>query len=227
MLDLVERAEPGLTGPDSGRWLNEFEACHDDIRAALQFGIDNGHHSTALRLAIATAPFWFRQGHANEGRAWLEQALADNAAVSTESRIRGFDLARRSGVLWPPRRFQGAPSVREKLSIWPGRGQQPRSRVDGACRLGQHPHPPRSGRGGWGPLTAPRSNSAARPGSWARWPTRSPTWARSKAGAGRYAEGGRLSLKQPEIAADAVARPEACHLDHPDARRVGNRTGEI
>ena len=90
MLDFVERAQPGLSGPDSGRWLNEFEAYHDDIRAALHFGLDHGHHSTALRLAIAAAPFWFGHGHANEGQAWLEHALADNAEVATESRIRGL-----------------------------------------------------------------------------------------------------------------------------------------
>ena len=90
MLDLVERAQPGLSGPDSGRWLKEFETYHDDIRAALQFALDNGDHDTALRLAVAAAPFWLGYGHANEGRAWLEQALADGAGGASESRIHGL-----------------------------------------------------------------------------------------------------------------------------------------
>ena len=91
MLDFVERARPGLRGPDSGRWLQALEAHHDDIRSALQFILDNGDHNTALRLAVAAAPFWLGYGHANEGRSWLEQAIAaEGADDSPESRIHGL-----------------------------------------------------------------------------------------------------------------------------------------
>ena len=90
VLDLVERARPGLSGPDSGHWSKEFETHHDDIRAALQFALDNGDRDTALRLALSTAPFWLGYGHANEGRAWLEQSLAEDAGGVSDSRIYGL-----------------------------------------------------------------------------------------------------------------------------------------
>ena len=89
-LDLVERARQGLSGPDSVRWSREFEICHDDIRAALRFALDNGDRDTALRVAVAAAPFWLGYGHANEGREWLEQTLADGAGDESEARIHGL-----------------------------------------------------------------------------------------------------------------------------------------
>ena len=180
MLDLVERAQPGLTGPDSGRWLNEFEACHDDIRAALQFGIDNGHHSTALRLAIATAPFWFRHGHANEGRAWLEQALADNAEVATESRIRGLTWLADLAFFGRRDASRGLQACGEAIDLAAADGNRV-AESTALASLGNILIHLGRGEEARGPLERAIELSR-RPASSARWPTRSPTWARLRAG---------------------------------------------
>ena len=90
MLGFVERARPGLRGPESGRWSTALEAYHDDIRSALQFALDSCDHDTALRLAVAAAPFWLGYGYANEGRSWLEQALAGSGDDSSAPRIHGL-----------------------------------------------------------------------------------------------------------------------------------------
>ena len=38
----AERADGGFRGPDAGRWLDDIEAEHDDMRHALRWGADTG-----------------------------------------------------------------------------------------------------------------------------------------------------------------------------------------
>ncbi len=69
---LVERGEPRLEGPEQEVWLARFAEEHDEIRAALTVG----RGDIALRVAGATATFWWVHGHWTEGRRWLDHALA-------------------------------------------------------------------------------------------------------------------------------------------------------
>lgn len=70
---LAESAE--LDGPQQIEWLNQLEAEHDNIRAALHWGVTQNEHELALRLAAAMWPFWFRHGYMGEGQRWLTTAL--------------------------------------------------------------------------------------------------------------------------------------------------------
>jgi predicted ATPase/class 3 adenylate cyclase len=74
--DLAQRAAPHLTRPDQRRWLDELSAEHDNLRAALRRAIDSGEGQTALLLAASLWRFWYARGHLEEGRRWLEAALA-------------------------------------------------------------------------------------------------------------------------------------------------------
>jgi tetratricopeptide (TPR) repeat protein len=77
-LALAEQAEPELWGPAAGMWLRRLEAEHDNVRAALEWGLTLGGETgrtIALRLAGALASFWWTRDHFGEGFKWLTRVL--------------------------------------------------------------------------------------------------------------------------------------------------------
>ncbi len=72
-VNLVERADPWQAAPQV--WLNDVQAEHDNLRAALTWSLTNDPEM-ALRLAGGLWRFWSQRGHWTEGRGWLTQALA-------------------------------------------------------------------------------------------------------------------------------------------------------
>jgi predicted ATPase/class 3 adenylate cyclase/DNA-binding NarL/FixJ family response regulator len=93
MLELVERAEPGLRGHEQASWLDRVEHDLDNIRAALRYALGAGAIEQGLRIASSLRRFWMIRGHLREGRAWLEQLLARAAAVEPDERARGLSAA--------------------------------------------------------------------------------------------------------------------------------------
>jgi predicted ATPase/DNA-binding CsgD family transcriptional regulator len=71
-----------LLGPSLPDWLNQLEADHDNLRAALDWLARRGEPEAFLRFARALSIFWLFRGPFEEGRAWLEQALAREAELS-------------------------------------------------------------------------------------------------------------------------------------------------
>jgi len=77
----AERAAPELHGPDQLRWLERLERERDNLRAAMQWsGTEPGGGEARLRLAGALWWFWLIRGPYQEGRDWLDRALADSSA---------------------------------------------------------------------------------------------------------------------------------------------------
>jgi predicted ATPase len=78
----AEQAAQQLQGPAELAALDRLETEHDNLRAALSWSLpaladgpaDDERADIGLRLAQALAWFWYRHGHATEGRRWLEQA---------------------------------------------------------------------------------------------------------------------------------------------------------
>ena len=89
---LAERAEPELTRPEQARWLARLHQEHDNLRAALTCGAGGDAEAAALvlRLAGALWRFWSMRGHLNEGRRWLDEALA--RAVDAPAAVRSKAL---------------------------------------------------------------------------------------------------------------------------------------
>jgi predicted ATPase/class 3 adenylate cyclase/DNA-binding CsgD family transcriptional regulator len=96
-LELAEEAEPGLEGPEQIRWLKRLERDHDNLHAAIAWLLDQGDaRSTveqALRLGSALRDFWNFHGHATEGLALLEQALATQASIDPSLRSKALVTA--------------------------------------------------------------------------------------------------------------------------------------
>ena len=73
--DFAEEAEPDLSGPDPGFWLNLVDEDLDNLRAAMSWASDSGDAELGLRLSSTLAWFWLRRGRLAEGRASVERAL--------------------------------------------------------------------------------------------------------------------------------------------------------
>ncbi|HEX2421370.1 MAG TPA: AAA family ATPase, partial [Acidimicrobiia bacterium] len=73
---LAETALPHLRGPDETIWLNRLEVDHDNLRQVLRWSIDSNRADVAQGLAGTLYRFWMIRHHSEEGRDWLEQAVA-------------------------------------------------------------------------------------------------------------------------------------------------------
>jgi predicted ATPase/class 3 adenylate cyclase len=84
---VAERASEQLrdSGPAHLAALDQLEAEHDNLRAALTWSLqtpaarpspaDRERAATGLRLVQALALFWYRHGYFAEGRGWLQRAI--------------------------------------------------------------------------------------------------------------------------------------------------------
>jgi predicted ATPase/DNA-binding CsgD family transcriptional regulator len=89
-LELTETVEPRLRRAEQGGWLARLEAEHDNLRAALSWGLAVDT-ATALRLAGNLHWFWYLRGHWSEGRRWLEDALVrGDAPTRTAARMKAL-----------------------------------------------------------------------------------------------------------------------------------------
>jgi predicted ATPase/class 3 adenylate cyclase len=90
-LSLAEKAEPELKGPRQYEWLERLEAEYDNMRAAFSWLLEDGDIELGLRLAGALRRFWHVRGYFDEGRRWLEQALAKGSRASASARAKALD----------------------------------------------------------------------------------------------------------------------------------------
>jgi predicted ATPase/DNA-binding CsgD family transcriptional regulator len=92
-LKLVEQGEEGLKGADSAVWVTRLELEQDNVRAVLRRCLDAREPETALRIGSALRNFWLQFGYRNEGRRWLEDALALESDVAPAVRANALQTA--------------------------------------------------------------------------------------------------------------------------------------
>ncbi len=71
---LAEASEEQIYGAMALQWVNRLESEYDNLRAAIEWGMDN-NVMAVLRMAGALPNFWFRRGYENEGIQWIHEAL--------------------------------------------------------------------------------------------------------------------------------------------------------
>jgi predicted ATPase/class 3 adenylate cyclase len=81
-LALAEQGESKLRGPEEAKWLERLEIEHDNMREALSRALDGEEAELGLRLTGALWQFWWVRGYYDEGRRWLETALAKDGRAS-------------------------------------------------------------------------------------------------------------------------------------------------
>ncbi len=98
-MQLAERAESELIGPQQQEWLERLELEHNNMRAALQWSLAGHDAEAGLRLAAALFRFWYiHSQHNSEGRRWLERALEATRHNPTPSAARAKALRGLAGL---------------------------------------------------------------------------------------------------------------------------------
>jgi predicted ATPase/DNA-binding CsgD family transcriptional regulator len=102
-LRLSEDAETEIGGPQQAAWLDRLEREHDNLRAALQWSLEQAGNEqateddrsmvTALRLGGALREFWRVHGNISEGRNFLERALAASEGIEASVQAKAFIAA--------------------------------------------------------------------------------------------------------------------------------------
>jgi non-specific serine/threonine protein kinase len=93
---LLDRTPGALAGPNQVEWSARIDIEIDNIRAALQWGLQGpGGHDQAARLAASLESYWIRRGLRSEGRSWLEESL--NASTGLD-RVNALIAAGRLGL---------------------------------------------------------------------------------------------------------------------------------
>ena len=121
----AEKAEPHLEEAEQLRWLELYEAEHDNLRTALEWcRTDRGRAKAGLRLAAACGRFWRLRGYISEGRTRLTAALSAESVHERDiTRARALTFNANQVYLqsdYPAMR----PLVEEALSIWRELGQE-------------------------------------------------------------------------------------------------------
>jgi predicted ATPase/class 3 adenylate cyclase/DNA-binding CsgD family transcriptional regulator len=94
-LRLSEEAEQGMAGPQQAVLLELLEQEHDNLRAAMQWSLEQAGEgrAMALRLGGALYSFWFVRAYFSEGRDFLERALLRSDEVAAPVRAKALYAA--------------------------------------------------------------------------------------------------------------------------------------
>jgi DNA-binding CsgD family transcriptional regulator/tetratricopeptide (TPR) repeat protein len=96
-LTQAEGAQAEISGPQQAVWLERLEQEHDNLRAALEWSLEQGEADQrmemALRLSSALAGFWKTRGHYSEGRTFLKRILAGSGGNKTSLRAEALNIA--------------------------------------------------------------------------------------------------------------------------------------
>ncbi len=86
-LALVRTADAKLRGPEAVAWFNRLETEQGNLRAALQWALDQGHYADVAWMGIGLCYFWRRKVRWRETYLWLAPTLAHDQAWSVELRL--------------------------------------------------------------------------------------------------------------------------------------------
>ncbi len=95
---LAERADrEGLAASDYDVWSDRLEQEHDNLRAAMQWSLEEmeSRKEIALRLGGALRSFWYARGYLSEGLDFLERALVGSDEVEMPARAAALYAAAR------------------------------------------------------------------------------------------------------------------------------------
>ena len=100
-LALAEATAPELEGPDQDASLDRLETEHDNLRAALDWGLALPDPDRGRRLAGSLIWLWYRHGHGDEGLDFIQRAIDrapdDRSTVQAQLLVSAAALAQVCG----------------------------------------------------------------------------------------------------------------------------------
>ncbi len=134
-LALTQRAAPQLTGPDQVAWLNALETELDNLRAALEWAVENDI-SAGLQLASGLGRFWDGHDHSREGSCWLMRLL-ESPAAAAQPLVQAWALGTQGMLQITEGEFaQAQATVEAGLALFRAQADQP-GEAFGLLLLGQ------------------------------------------------------------------------------------------
>ncbi|HTP08606.1 MAG TPA: tetratricopeptide repeat protein [Anaerolineae bacterium] len=116
---LAERMQAELEGATQAAAFARLEREHDNLRAALQFTLDTGRSECGLRVAGALERFWLSHGHSSEGRAWLNQLLAQSGDLPASPAVRARALSVAGWLAYRQNDYdQAEVCYQDSLNLW-------------------------------------------------------------------------------------------------------------
>ena len=86
--ELAERAETELRQAHQKYWFHLLETEIDNVRAALEWSLESGDVTYAIRMMSGTILYWIVYGRQDEGIQWTQQLLARINEAAPEHQIR-------------------------------------------------------------------------------------------------------------------------------------------
>jgi predicted ATPase/class 3 adenylate cyclase len=101
---LAKTAEPHLDGAEAMDWIQKLAAEHDNIRAALEWGLER-NVAGVLSMVPSLVRFWMRQGHEEEGRTLIGEALSRAGQLPVAEGEAGRQWKHAMAEAWNARAF--------------------------------------------------------------------------------------------------------------------------
>lgn len=89
LIELADRAESGMIGPDQALWLDRLDAETDNIRAGLTWAMKHAPHD-GLHLASTLWRYWATRGLLTEGHSWICRFLEHPGRADDADRASAF-----------------------------------------------------------------------------------------------------------------------------------------
>jgi len=86
-LQLFRTADSRLRGPEAAAWLARLEPEQDNLRAALQWALDEGRYADIAWLLLAANGYRLQIGHWHESGRWIAQLLPQRGALDADLRL--------------------------------------------------------------------------------------------------------------------------------------------
>ena len=120
-LQLFRTGDSHLRRPEAAAWLARLEPEQDNVRAALQWALDEARYEDAAWLLIAVNWFWFLRGNWYEESRWLAQLLPHRQELASDLRLAlliiVYAYARTFEEFQPVERYSG--EVMQLLEVCP------------------------------------------------------------------------------------------------------------